>query len=36
MLGAGLTNLHKEREASDEQYRDEKGLVATLEGLEMP
>ncbi|KAL7448716.1 hypothetical protein ACHAWC_000863 [Mediolabrus comicus] len=32
-----LTNLHKEREGSDEQYRDEKGLViATLEGLEMP
>eukprot|EP00986_Skeletonema_menzelii_P005356 scaffold1924_cov140-Skeletonema_menzelii.AAC.20 len=31
-----LSGLHKEREGSDEQYRDEKGLViATLEGLEL-
>ena len=31
-----LSGLHKEREGSDEQYRDEKELViATLEGLEL-
>jgi len=31
-----LSGLHKDREGSDEQYRDEKGLViATLEGLEL-
>lgn len=31
-----LSGLHKEREGSDEQYKDEKGLViATLEGLEL-
>ncbi|KAL9181850.1 hypothetical protein ACHAXT_012193 [Thalassiosira profunda] len=32
-----LDGLHKEREGSDEQYRDEKRLVvSTLEGLEVP
>ena len=31
-----LEGLHKERENSDEQYRDEKQLViSTLEGLEL-
>mmetsp|Transcript_26073 Transcript_26073/g.38787 ORF Transcript_26073/g.38787 Transcript_26073/m.38787 type:complete len:518 (-) Transcript_26073:262-1815(-) len=31
-----LSGLHKEREASDEQFRDEKALViSTIEGLEM-
>ena len=31
-----LEGLHKERESSDDQYRDEKQLViSTLEGLEI-